>query len=67
MDTSALVTGISLLWLFGIVLVIVWIILPFAIIGTKPLLKQLIQEQQRTNELLARRLARREGGQEETR
>jgi hypothetical protein len=59
-DGNALVTGIGLLWLFGLVLLVVWIILPFAIIGTKPLLRQLIEEQRRTNELLARRLARRD-------
>jgi hypothetical protein len=39
---SALATG-GILWLiiviFGIVLAIAWIILPFALIGTKPLLR----------------------------
>ncbi len=39
----------------GIVLTIAWIILPFALIGTKPLLRQLIAETQRTNELLRQR------------
>jgi len=46
------------LYLFIIVLVIVvavcWIILPFAILGTKPLLRQLLNETKRTNELLER-------------
>lgn len=37
---------------FGIVLLIAWVILPFALIGTKPLLRQLIKEQQTTNDLL---------------
>jgi len=41
--------------LFGIVLTIAWIILPFALIGTKPLLRQLIAETRRTNELLQQR------------
>lgn len=41
--------------LFGIVLGIAWIILPFALIGTKPLLRELIRETKRTNELLAAR------------
>ena len=39
-----------------LVLVICWIILPFAVIGTKPLLRQLIAETKRTNDLLDRRL-----------
>jgi len=38
--------------IFGIVLLICWIVLPFALIGTKPLLRQLISEQRKTNELL---------------
>jgi hypothetical protein len=40
------------MWLFGLVLAIAWVILPFALIGTKPLLRELIREQRRTNELL---------------
>ncbi len=39
--------------LFGIVLSILWILVPFAIFGIKPLLRQLIAEQQRSNALLA--------------
>lgn len=42
----------ALLSLLGIVLCVVWIILPFAIFGTKPLLRELIRETQRTNQLL---------------
>lgn len=38
--------------IFGIVLLICWIVLPFALIGTKPLLRQLLSEQRKTNELL---------------
>jgi len=49
----------SIVWLmlfvFGIILAIAWIVLPFALIGTKPLLRQLIAEAQRTNALLERR------------
>jgi hypothetical protein len=37
-----------------IVLVVCWIILPFAVIGTKPLLRQILAEHQRTNDLLNR-------------
>jgi heme exporter protein D len=49
----------AIVWLallvLGIVLTIAWIILPFALIGTKPLLRQLIAETRRTNELLQQR------------
>lgn len=38
------------------VLVICWIVLPFAIIGTKPLLKAILAEQRRMNTLLEQRL-----------
>lgn len=62
---NSLVTGIGLLYLFGLVLIVVWIILPFAIFGTKPLLRELIQEQRRTNDLLAKRLARRDSSQDD--
>ena len=41
--------------ILGIVLVIAWTVLPFAIIGTKPLLRELIAEVQRTNALLQQR------------
>jgi hypothetical protein len=39
---------------FAIVLVIAWIVLPFAIIGTKPLLAELLAESKKTNALLQR-------------
>jgi hypothetical protein len=38
--------------IFGIVMTVCWTILPFAVIGTKPLLRQLLAEQRRTNDLL---------------
>jgi hypothetical protein len=41
-----------------IVLVVCWIILPFAILGTKPLLRDLLREQKRSNELLHQLLDR---------
>jgi hypothetical protein len=48
-------TGFYLaMWILGIIVAICWIVLPFAVIGTKPLLRQLIAEQQRTNALLER-------------
>jgi hypothetical protein len=46
----------DLLWLtvfmMGAILAVAWILLPFALFGTKALLKQLIAETQRTNTLL---------------
>jgi uncharacterized membrane protein YciS (DUF1049 family) len=42
--------------IFVVVLAICWIVLPFALIGTKPLLRQLIAELKRNNELLDQRL-----------
>lgn len=38
---------------FGLILAIAWIILPFALIGTKPLLRRILDEQIRMNALLA--------------
>ena len=38
--------------LFGIVMTIAWILVPFAVIGMKPLLRTLISETKRTNALL---------------
>jgi len=40
---------------FCIVLLIAWIVLPFAVLGTKPLLRELLAEMKRMNELLANR------------
>jgi hypothetical protein len=42
----------AILILFGIVLAIAWTLLPFAMFGMKPLLRQLIAETKRTNALL---------------
>jgi hypothetical protein len=46
------VGAMSLLWLGLLVLVVVWIVLPFAVFGIKPLLRELIQEQRNTQKLL---------------
>jgi heme exporter protein D len=47
----------GLVWLalgiLGLILAIAWIILPFALIGTKPLLRRILDEQIRMNALLA--------------
>jgi hypothetical protein len=40
---------------FGIALAMAWIVLPFALIGTKPLLRELIAEARKTNEILRQR------------
>ncbi|WP_068832036.1 hypothetical protein [Polaromonas jejuensis] len=43
-------TGLMLIvWLLGLVLVVAWIILPFALIGTKPLLRELLAQAKETN------------------
>ena len=53
------ITGLFAIFLvaFGIALLIAWIVLPFAVLGTKPLLRELLAEMKRTNELLARERA----------
>lgn len=38
----------------GVAIVIAWIVLPFAVFGTKDLLEQLLSEAKRTNTLLDR-------------
>ena len=41
------------LFLLAVVVAILWICMPFAIFGTKPLLRELIAEQRKTNQYLA--------------
>lgn len=45
-------TVIMVMTLFGILVAILWVLMPFAIFGTKDLLRTLIKEQKKTNELL---------------
>lgn len=46
-------SGLAIVWaLIGLVIAVLWVLMPFAIFGTKDLLRQLIREQKRTNELL---------------
>jgi hypothetical protein len=45
-------TAATIVILFGIVMAIAWILVPFAVIGLKPLLRTLIAETKRTNALL---------------
>ncbi|MDP2681974.1 MAG: hypothetical protein Q8P28_04085 [Deltaproteobacteria bacterium] len=43
--------GLLFLLLFFI-LVLIWIVLPFAVFGIKDLLREIVEEQKKTNELL---------------
>ena len=48
------ISGLSILWiLFLLVLGILWFLLPFAIFGTKDRLRDLIEENRRSNQELA--------------
>jgi hypothetical protein len=40
----------------GVIIAVCWVLLPFALIGTKPLLRDILAEQRRTNALLEERL-----------
>ena len=47
-----------------LLIAVLWILMPFAIFGTKDLLRELIREQKKTNEILiaeARRVRARDG------
>lgn len=53
-----------ILALLGLVIAVLWILMPFAIFGTKDLLRELIREQKKTNEILiaeAKRVRARDG------
>jgi hypothetical protein len=50
-----------LAYLFAIVLLVLWCVLPFAVFGIKGRLDKLLEEQRRTNELLAQLLRARGG------
>lgn len=39
-------------WIFLLILAVLWFLMPFAVFGSKDLLKKLIEEQRRTNKLL---------------
>ncbi|MBS0452596.1 MAG: hypothetical protein JSS14_14935 [Proteobacteria bacterium] len=58
MGSTTLVVIWALIVLFAAVLYILWILMPFAVFGTKDLLRQLIREQKRTNELLQAQASR---------
>ena len=50
---ETLAAGYGIFAILLIVLAIAWIILPFAMIGIKPLLKELIKQTKETNRLLS--------------
>jgi hypothetical protein len=49
------------LLLLSLVVGILWICMPFAIFGTKPILRELLAEQRKTNKLLAEAAERARG------
>ena len=56
LSSNAAYTGMNVLMIvagiFALILTVLWILVPFAVFGIKPLLRQLIAEQRRTNDLL---------------
>ena len=50
---SAMSWAMLILWLLGVFVFIAWILLPFAMFGIKPLLRDLIAAIRDTNRLLA--------------
>jgi len=42
----------------ALILIVCWVVLPFAVIGTKPLLRQILAETKRTNDILEQRQQR---------
>lgn len=66
MDGMGAIGGVFILalGLLVIVIAVLWILMPFAIFGTKDLLRELIREQRKTNEILiaeAKRVRARDG------
>lgn len=52
-----IIGGFSIYYLLALILTIVWILLPFAIFGTKKRLNQIVEETSETNILLEEILA----------
>ena len=50
---SAMSWAMLILWLLGVFVFIAWILLPFAMFGIKPLLRDLTAATRETNRLLA--------------
>lgn len=60
-DNSAIIVALAVALFFALgfgALLTLWIAAPFSIFGTKPLLKRLIEEQEKTNRLLSELYAR---------
>ena len=54
--------GLMIVWvLIALLIAVLWILMPFAIFGSKPLLRTLIAEQKKTNQLLAEAAERAKG------
>lgn len=45
-------TGYAILMIVGLVIAVLWIFLPFAVFGLKDLVREVLAETRRTNELL---------------
>ena len=46
-------TGVMVfVWVLAFIIAVLWVLMPFAIFGTKPILRELLAEQKRTNALL---------------
>lgn len=46
-------TGVMIfVWILAFIIAVLWVLMPFAIFGTKPILRELLAEQKRTNRLL---------------
>ena len=56
-------TVMTVAMILGVVVLVLWLLLPFAVFGTKPRLERIEFELQRTNRLLERLVARLEGGE----
>lgn len=58
-----MVEGLAAFWLiavvFGLLLIVCWIVLPFAVLGIKPLMREQIAASKRTNALLEQLVASR--------
>jgi hypothetical protein len=57
--TTSMITVIGFLFFtLFIILILLWVILPFSIFGIKGLIREVIEEQQKTNKLIIKLLQR---------
>mgnify|MGYP000479077672 CR=1 FL=1 len=52
MDSSVML----FLFFLALLVAVLWVLMPFAIFGTKPILRQILEQQQRTNQLLQQQI-----------